>query len=201
MRRFLTIGHSNFELAAFVELLRVAGVVTLCDVRSSPWTRYTPHFNRPDLARAMDTAGMQYAFLGDGLGARPKDPKCYRGGVALYDLIAKSDAFGSGLDAVRELAKNGPVALVCAERDPVECHRAILVARRLVADGDVEHLHSDGTVESHQALELRLLGLHRKGPKPMFPGQFPWAADIDEAYAIQEKAIAYQEKSGEWEAA
>jgi uncharacterized protein (DUF488 family) len=202
MHRILTIGHSNLSAEAFFALLSNAGVSILADVRSSPWSKYLPHFNGPALARTLDDAGFSYAFLGNGLGARPKDPKCYRGGVALYGLIAGTTAFEAGLAAVRDLARSGTVAMMCSEKDPMECHRAILVARRLASGADVGHVHSDGSIETHAELEARLLALHRKGPRPMFPGQYPWAGTLDEAYAFQEEKIAFHERAaGDGEAA
>ena len=136
----LTIGHSTHSIEAFVELLRQHGVTALVDVRSAPFSRFNPQFNRATLERDLKAQGIKYVFLGRELGARSDDPGCYDGGRVQYARLARTAGFQAGLGRVVEGAKLYRVALMCAEKEPLECHRTLLVARALVArDVAVEH--------------------------------------------------------------
>src|SRR5215210_6277837 len=90
-----TIGHSNLSLERFLDMLIDNGVRALVDVRSAPYSQYTPHFNKDALAKALETYGIAYAFAGEYLGGRPKDPTCYRGGV-----VPSGNVKGNYLEAV-----------------------------------------------------------------------------------------------------
>lgn len=188
-RTILTIGHSNHSLERLVELLDSNGVTAVTDVRSSPYSRINPAFNREPLQQALKAAGIGYVFLGRELGARSNDPSCYEEGRVQYRKLAQTDLFRSGLERIMTGAQSYQVALLCAEKEPLECHRAILVARELEALGAaVAHIHADGSVEPHAEAVQRLLatfGLEE-------PDLFRTAQEsIEEAYARQERRIAY----------
>src|SRR5262249_22936578 len=141
----------------FVGLLRQHGITAVADVRSNPYSRYNPQFNRENLQKALADAGVAYRFLGEELGARSDDPNCYEGGKVRYDKLAETPAFQRGLQRVRSGMKEHRIALMCAEKEPLECHRTILVSRHLAALGlDVQHIHVDGTLESHREAIERL---------------------------------------------
>ena len=185
----LTIGHSNHSMERFVELLRLHGVTAVADVRSQPFSRLHPEFNRDALRASLKTQGIAYVFLGRELGARSEDPSCYEQGKVQYRKLAQTDLFKNGLERVMTGAESHRIALMCAEREPLVCHRAILVAREVEALGaGVAHIHVDGTLETHdQALErlLAQFGLHE-------PDLFRTRLEsIDQAYALQEQRIAY----------
>ena len=133
---------------------------------------------------------MQYVFLGAELGARSDDAGCYERGRVVYSRLACTEAFGRGIERIRDgLARGFRPALVCAEKEPLECHRTILVARRLVEQGiGVQHIHADGRLESHAEAIARLareLGLEQ-------PHLFRSDAEaIEDAYRLQEERIAY----------
>ncbi|MCA9031595.1 MAG: DUF488 domain-containing protein, partial [Planctomycetaceae bacterium] len=136
----LTIGHSNLDVATFVGLLQVHDVSVVVDVRSSPFSRYMPEYNRDAIRATLEAAKIQYVFMGVELGARRTEPECYREGMARYDLIAKSPLFQRGLDRLREGTLNYRVALMCAEKDPLTCHRTILICRQLRTEFTIEHI-------------------------------------------------------------
>lgn len=160
-----TIGHSTHPIDRFLALLAGARIEAVADVRSSPWSRVNPQFNREPFREALAGAGVQYVFLGEELGARSKDPKCYVNGKASYERIAGTVLFKSGIERVLAGAAKMSVALMCAEAEPLDCHRARLVAPRLVARGaEVRHILRDGTVESHDSVMDRLLA--RAGAQP-----------------------------------
>jgi uncharacterized protein (DUF488 family) len=155
-----TIGHSNHPLERFLDLVRGAGVTAIADVRSTPASRRYPWFNGARLAPRLEAAGVAYVPLGDALGGRPRDPRLYRDGVADYAAMARTDEFRAGLDRVGGGARRYRVCLMCAEREPLDCHRCLLVAPALAARGfAIGHILADGTIEPHADTEGRLLKL------------------------------------------
>ena len=154
----LTIGHSNHSWEAFADLLNQHCVDTLADVRSVPASRFNPQFNRSSLSASLHDVGIGYVFRGGELGGRPQDAACYENGRVRYDRMAETGTFRRGLALVKADAANHRVVLMCAEKDPLDCHRTLLVARALATDGvDVLHVLSDGTVETHDQAMDRLL--------------------------------------------
>jgi uncharacterized protein (DUF488 family) len=164
-----TIGHSNHEITAFTNLLRKQGITALCDVRSHPYSRFVPQYSREPLKAALVASGIAYVFLGKELGARSENPACYKQGRVQYDRLAKEPIFLEGVDRVMQGMGRYRIALMCAEKDPVECHRALLVARKLFESGFlVNHILADGSLESHENLESRLLAVCKLPEGDMF---------------------------------
>ena len=154
-----TIGHSNLDIEAFIALLQRHGVSAIADVRSHPVSRRFPQFDKKALQASLAAAGIRYVFLGEGLGARPRDPACYVNGRADFARIRASGAFTEALARLRRGAEEYRICLMCAERDPADCHRTWLVAQALHETGaTVTHLLADGTVEPHTALLRRVAG-------------------------------------------
>jgi len=146
----LTIGHSTHPIETFLDLLRRHGVTAVADVRSSPFSRFNPQYNRENLVRSLKDAGVAYVFLGDALGARADDPSCYVDGRVQYDRLARRPTFREGIGRVKKGAQEHRIALMCAEKEPLECHRTLLVARALAADGvPVAPILADGELEQH----------------------------------------------------
>lgn len=157
-REVLTIGHSSHSMERFLELLRGAGATAVADVRSAPYSRHVPQFNYDSLKTALRGAGVAYVHLGEGLGGRPRDPSHYRNGVVDYEVIAATPAFRSGLQRLLDGATTHRVALMCAEADPLECHRCLLIARALQARGaQVRHVLADGATPTQTEIEDELL--------------------------------------------
>jgi uncharacterized protein (DUF488 family) len=155
----LTIGHSNLPAAGFMALLQGAGVTAVADVRSVPFSRRFPWFSAPNLAARLQGAGIAYLAFGDALGGRPRDPALYCDGVADYEKMAETPSFCAGLDRLGEAIGRFRLCVMCAEREPLDCHRCLLVARALAQRGlALGHILVDGTIEPHVATEDRLLG-------------------------------------------
>jgi uncharacterized protein (DUF488 family) len=186
-----TVGHSNVSGEAFVALLRQHEISAVADVRSQPYSRYLPHFSQGPLKAALREAGIAYVFLGRELGARPDDPGCYRDGRAVYARIAATPSFAEGLERLRRGAVRERIALLCAEKDPITCHRTILVCRHLRGALAIDHILADGRVESQQALERRLLEHHGLDQLNFLNPKTP-AELLEEAYDRQGEQIAYQ---------
>jgi uncharacterized protein (DUF488 family) len=185
-----TIGHSTHPQDRFIALLKEHGVTALCDVRSKPYSRMNPQFNKEDLNQALLRAGISYVFLGKELGARSEDPSCYDGGKVQYDRLAQTEVFRKGLDRIKEGIRKYRISLMCAEKEPLECHRSVLVARHLDTAGLVlQHIHADGSLESHGDAMNRLLRQLHLPEHDMFRSRKDMLAD---AYRLQEKRIAYE---------
>ena len=131
-----SIGHSTHPIRVFVRALRENGVGVVADVRSSPFSKYNPQFNRENLRRGLLAAGIQYDFLGVELGGRPDGDQFYDSdGHVLYGRMAKTASFRSGLDQLVERAERWRVAITCSEEDPARCHRFLLVTGALDLKG------------------------------------------------------------------
>jgi uncharacterized protein (DUF488 family) len=155
----LTIGHSNLPADGFMTLVQGAGVTAIADVRSVPFSRRFPWFSGPALATRLQSADIAYLPFGDVLGGRPRDPALYCEGVADYEKMAATPQFRAGLDRIAEATERFRLCLMCAEREPLDCHRCLLVARALEERGlTLGHILVDGTIEPHAATEERLLG-------------------------------------------
>jgi uncharacterized protein (DUF488 family) len=151
MKPIKTIGHSNHPIERFVELLKAGGVERLVDVRSMPWSRRFPQFGRERLAKSLAEAGITYAWEGEALGGKPK-----AGGG--YDDLAARPAFKEAIGRLIAASADTSLCLMCAEKEPLDCHRTVLVSRRLAERGTaIEHLLADGTMKPHAEIEEALL--------------------------------------------
>ncbi len=186
-----TIGHSTHSQEQFIELLRKNNITALCDVRSKPYSGRNPQFNREELERVLPLRGIQYRFLGKELGARSDDPSSYKDGKVQYDALANTAQFKRGLKRIQSGVKQGfRVVLMCAEKEPLECHRSILVARHLASMGlEVNHIHANGQLESHSEAMTRLVRMLFSVKDDMF--LFPEEL-VELAYRRQGERIAYQ---------
>ena len=186
----LTIGHSNIPAERFLTMLRCTGVETIADVRSVPASRFCPWFSAKNLAPLLAAANMNYLFFGDELGGRPRDPSLYCDGVADYETMAQRPSFQAGLDRLLAHAGQRRPCLMCSERDPLDCHRCLLVARVLAARGiSVGHVLHDGGIESHAMIERRLLQITGADSDLFATGQDERLAA---AYRRRARAVAYR---------
>lgn len=188
----LTVGHSNHSLDRFLELLKDNQITALADVRSMPYSRFNPHFNREPLKESLLANGIRYAFFGQELGGRSDDPACYHNGRVRYDCLAQSDGFHWGIRRVMHSAVSYRIALMCSEKDPLECHRTLLVARELTAQGvEVQHILGNGALETHAEAMERLLDIIGLPHHDLFRSSEELIA---QALASQEERVAYVDK-------
>ncbi|MTJ07003.1 DUF488 family protein [Anabaena sp. UHCC 0204] len=208
-----TIGHSNHPIETFIELLHQHQVTALADVRSSPYSRRFPQFNQSALKAALKTANIAYVPLGDNLGARPRDRNCYVEGMARYDLIAATEAFKIGLNRLIQGSEKYQISLMCAEQDPIVCHRAILICPHLKNAGlEIKHIHKNGDLEANEDLENRVLkqnnlyklltelqspvkqlSLFDLQPIQTLEKPLSRAELVEKAYQLQSEKVAYTE--------
>lgn len=188
----LTIGHSNLSADRFMALLTSAGVTAVADVRSIPFSRWCPWFSAKALAQRLAGEGIAYIALGEQLGGRPRDPKLYRNGVADYEAMAARPEFVAGLERVVDEIARHRVCLLCAEREPLDCHRCLLVGRALAERGlRLGHIRADGTIEPHAETEDRLLAL-AGDEADLFRGR---AERLAHAYRRRAQAVAARFKT------
>lgn len=188
-----TIGHSNLSVEEFLSRLQRHSIQAVADVRSSPYSQRNPQFNRELLEESLSRRGIRYVFLGEELGARRHERDCFVNGRAEYPLIARTPAFQRGLQRVAAGASKLRIVLMCAEREPLECHRCILVAPRLQTLGlAVQHILGDGAIENHVETERRLLRALGLSEMDLFASPKEL---IEQAYQRQGERIAYQEEA------
>ena len=188
----MTIGHSNHDFATFSVLLRAQGIAAVADIRSAPYSRFRPEFNRETLQEALRAAGFSYFFLGAELGARSKDPACYENGRIQYQKLARTALFQEGLTSLLKRAVSERITLLCAEKEPLACHRSLLVARELERRGAVGlHVRPNGHTGSHADASVRLMAMFGLDRPDMFR---TWQESLDLAYQRQEERIAYVEE-------
>jgi uncharacterized protein (DUF488 family) len=173
-----TIGHSNHPIERFVDLLQAGGVKLLVDVRSMPYSRRFPQFGRERLSKSLADANISYAWEGEALGGKPG----HGGG---YSELAVRPAFKDALDRVIDRSRSATVCLMCAEKDPLHCHRTVLVSRRLAERGAaIEHLLADGTTAPHADIEAALLA--KQAGADLFDDR---AQQLARAYDARERAM------------
>ena len=184
-----TIGHSNGTIERLIKLLQQHSVTAVADVRSQPYSRFNPQFNRNSLSDSLKNDGLEYVFLGNELGARAENSSCYRDGRALYSLIAKTEVFERGIARLFSGMERFMVAILCAEKEPLACHRGILISPVLHEKGIwVRHILEDGTLEDHEASVARLLEIHGLQNEELFQNR---DQRIALAYEKQAEQIQY----------
>ncbi|MEM7427672.1 MAG: DUF488 domain-containing protein [Pseudomonadota bacterium] len=187
-----TIGHSAHAFETFHALLSRHEITAIADVRSAPYSRHAPQYCKEDLQRALEANSVSYVFLGQQLGARPKDERCYIDGKVSYAKIAETDAFRAGIGRVLDGAARFRIALMCAERDPVNCHRTILVSKALTEQGAaVQHILMNGELESHKDTMLRVADLVGLPPQDLLRDTDDIIA---EAYQRRSDQVSYRRK-------
>ena len=152
-----SIGHSRHPIARFLTLLEQHQIAVLVDVRSTPYSRFSPQFGRNALQSSVLAAGRSYRFLGKELGGRPEDAAFYDDdGHVLYGRRARSPEFLSGIERLEPELTLHRVAILCSEENPEHCHRRLLVGRVLEARGiAVDHIRGDGRLEPESELARR----------------------------------------------
>lgn len=188
-----TIGYSAFSINDLISVLKKYGINAIADVRSVPYSRFKPEYNSDKLKTKLKNNSIEYVFLGDLCGARIEAKECYRNGKADYELIAKHPKFQEGIKRIKKGLEKYRIALLCAEKDPVSCHRMILICRNLRVDNiKIFHIIDFKSILTQDECEIRLLKLF-KLDQPEFFRDFN--EQIVEAYQRQAKKIAYVAKT------
>lgn len=152
-----TLGHSRHPIERFVELARDQYIGLVVDVRGQPFSRFNPQFNRERFSTALEAAGIDYAWYGRTLSGRPAEPGLRDAdGAVDWDAVRAWPDFEADIEEVRARARSHRLALVCAEEDPLHCHRRFLLTPPLQAKGaHVMHIRGDGRVEDEATVTAR----------------------------------------------
>ena len=161
-----TIGHSNHPVDRFIQLLQTNSIQLLVDVRSTPYSRFNPQFNQTALQKSLSVQSIEYSYLGNALGGRPKDPgvyhqhaiptasKDYFKGLD-YAAVMQRPWFIQGIQQLLELAGSKRTAILCSEEDPARCHRHHLIARYIsntYPEVNVLHIRKDGSLQEARSV-------------------------------------------------
>lgn len=196
MPTILTIGHSTHTIDEFIRMLQARDVEIVVDVRSSPHSKRFPQYSRETLQTSLKQHGIRYLFLGRELGARRTERECYVAGKAEYERIAKLPVFAEGISRVLTGAAEYRIVLMCAEHDPLTCHRTVLVCRYLKKhDLALAHILRDGRVEPHEQAEHRLMLEEGENPDQtdIFAAADEFDSALTRAYTRRGDRIAYRE--------
>jgi uncharacterized protein (DUF488 family) len=187
-----TIGYSTFSIDEFIGTIKSYDITAVADVRSSPYSKFKPEFNKKDFQKELFEHNIAYVFLGSELGARVDMPECYVNNKVDFKLVAQHNIFHSGINRVRTGMEKFSIALMCAEKDPITCHRTILICRELRAlNIKIFHILENGKIEKHSDAEKRLLTLFDLHDPSIFETT---EQRLDQAYDLQAEKIAYKTK-------
>ena len=184
-----SVGHSTHTVQDFIKLLKSRGITAIADVRSAPYSRFQPQFNREVLTKSLKEFGIEYVFVGDSIGGRSSNEDDYENGRVVYGRLKKIDNFESGLERVVLGSEKYQLALMCSEKEPIECHRTLLVGQTLFERGiPITHIHGDGTLEKHEDAIQRLLKIFKLDEPDLFRSDEEIVA---EALLRQEQKVAF----------
>lgn len=143
-----TMGHSNHLLKDLIKILDDQGINLVVDVRSSPYSKYSPHFNKAHLKTGLEESGIGYLYLGHKIGGRPANEEYYHEGRVLYSLLEKDEKYLEGIGILTELVEDKKVVLMCSEEDPFRCHRHLLITQTLLKKGyHIFHIRANGEIQ------------------------------------------------------
>lgn len=193
--RIYTVGHSKHEIGYFLSLLEAWSITCVVDVRSIAASRFNPQFNKKALAASLKDEGIEYLHMPDEFGARQTAPEVLTDGQVDFVKVRKSEQFRRGVERLKTgLRKGYNIALMCAESEPLECHRFSMISVDLNKKGlDVFHILKDRTIKSNRELEEELLTKYKKKilTSSLFPGAISYEERLDASYRLQNQEIGF----------
>jgi uncharacterized protein (DUF488 family) len=190
-----TIGHSTHEFEYFISLLNKYGINCLIDVRSAPFSRMAPQFNKDVLSSALGNHDILYAHFAEEFGARHTKPSLLdENGKVDFEKVRQTEKFKEGIQRLKKgLELDYKIVLMCSEADPFDCHRFAMISYQLVKEGlQVRHILKDGSVVENSELENQLLKKYQKKlPRSTLFETVTREMQIEAAYQLRSKAIAF----------
>jgi len=159
-KQCFTIGHGNYPIDQFIPSLQNIGIDLIIDVRSSPYSRFNPHFNRENLEKSLIMNDIDYRYMGDKIGGRQSEPHLlFPNGTVNYRKVQETEKFLEGINEVLSIISSGKkIALMCAEKEPERCHRFAMISPVLQSRGiSVIHIRPDMKLQSNEDLERDLI--------------------------------------------
>jgi uncharacterized protein (DUF488 family) len=197
--KIYTVGHSKYEIGYFIDLLKTWSINCVVDVRSIAASRFNPQYNKGKLTASLKDAGITYLHMPDEFGARQTSPEVLTERKVDFQKVRKSAKFKSGVERLKDGIKKGfTIALMCAEADPLECHRFSMISVDLKQQGfDIIHILKDARTITNSELEQELLAKHKK--KILTSNLFSSVTTLEErlaaAYHLQNLAIGFSSDS------
>lgn len=146
--KIYTLGHSNHQLEFFLKLLEDHKIEQLVDVRSAPFSKFSPHFNKNEIKQSLEERGIVYFYLGNMIGGRPSNDQYYHDGKVIYNLVEKDQKYLEGINELTELIRDKKTVIMCSEEDPHRCHRHNLITPTLKKMGfQIYHIRGNGEFE------------------------------------------------------
>lgn len=191
-----TIGYSSFQKDDFIAVLKEYGINSVIDVRSSPYSAFHTDYNKEILQKTLKDNNIFYRNYKNEFGARQTDRQYYPEGYLSFSLFVKSEAFQSGMNKIINAIPLGyTFALMCSEKDPLTCHRTIMVAREFHKNNiGIKHILSDKTTISQEDIENRLVKMYfsDRDQVSFFGETKSFEELVDDAYEIQNRKIGYR---------
>jgi len=200
MRFIYTIGHSNYNRDYFMELLFKFKVNTIVDIRSVPFSKYVPHFNKDNIKSLLNNYGIHHVYMGEELGIiKDNNSLLSKDGYLDFEKVKETELFKNGIIRIRDgFSKGYTIAIMCTEKDPIDCHRSILIGRELHKQKyAIVHILTDGRTETHTQFEGRLLNMYFpiKMQQDLFSIIEPSeneAEILNKAYMLRNRDIGYR---------
>ena len=159
MKEIYTIGYSSFKIEDFIQILKNNNITCVIDVRSNPFSEYFQDYNKDILEKKLKKENIMYRNYKKEFGARQEEPSFYPKGYLDFDLFTKTEQFNEGVLKIAKGIEMGfSFVLMCAEKDPITCHRNIMVAKAFKERGyNIKHILFDGSIESQDDIEKRMI--------------------------------------------
>lgn len=165
MKIIYTIGHSSYETEYFLTLLKKYEINCVVDIRGMPYSKYVPQYNKEPIKKLLQSKGIYCIYMGTELGIiQSRKDLLDSEGYLDFDKMKKSSEFRTALSRILDgLEKGYTIAVMCTEKDPIDCHRSILICRELHSHGcEIRHIMPDGTIETQEQLEAALVNMYFK---------------------------------------
>lgn len=200
MKEIFTIGYTAFQFNDFISVLKKYNVNSVIDVRSSPYSKFHSEYNTDKLSEELKKRSFAYRNYKNEFGARQLEIKYYPHGYMDFSLFVKSDAFRSGMEKIMNASEMGyRFVLMCAEKDPVTCHRVIMVAHEFYKQGyTVKNILANGGFCTQEDIECRLVDMYYpdRNQLSFFDEQLSWDEMVKNSYAYQNEKIGYRINGG-----
>lgn len=196
IKKIFTVGHSTHDIETFIKLIEDHKINCIVDVRSTPYSQYAPQFNEREIKLALSKRGIIYIYMGKELGARRDDNTLYIKGKLSFEKTKESDLFKKGITRLNNgLEKGYTIALMCAEKKPIDCHRCIMIGKYLADEGyEVGHILEDSSIVMQQEIDTDLIENYfpARDQLSLFVSENRTYEDyVADAYGLKEDEIAY----------
>lgn len=195
MNNIYTIGYSSFSIEEFINILRHYHIDAIADVRTLPYSQRNFDFNKDVLSQKLKRHKIYYVPLGLECGARPENASCYVDNKVSFEILSSTDLFRHGIVRLRNGMDKCTIGIMCAEQEPISCHRYILVARELLKSYPgiaLFNILHNGEIEKSNDTDLRLMHLYNLDTEEIVGLGKSFDERLNEAFLRQARKISFQ---------